>query len=75
MTGGDGRDEWRRHALVTTARHGQTFLPARTAINERSQKGEVVGEIFEHALEVSLKTGYPRPPLLTAPVTPLGKLA
>ena len=75
MICGESREQRRRHALVAATGHWQALLAARTAIDERSQKREVICEILEDPLEVSFEADHSRPRLVIVPITPLAQLA
>ena len=68
------RKQRRRHAFIASTRHWQSLLPSGAAIDERPQQREVVGEIFEHALEIPLQPGRPRPRLASCAIAPRGEL-
>ncbi len=54
-------NERRWDPFIAPARHRQSLLPSGAAIDQRAQQRKVVGEIFEHALEIPLEPDGARP--------------
>src|SRR6266487_1630302 len=70
FTRGQVRKERPRNALGPLSREWQPLLSTRAVIDERAEQGEVVREIFEHALEVALESYGARTRVAVARIAP-----
>jgi hypothetical protein len=61
--------------LTAATGHRQALLSSCATIDKGPQERKVVSQIFEHAFEISLEAGHPRPRFAVVPIAPRGELA